>query len=87
MEILTCESYALFTPMEFSIMVNTFKSGRSTAYIEGIHVNFPNNIVFLSLEVDFVLANSTNPDEMLYYAAFHLGLYCMPKYQFRDSSL
>ena len=29
------------------------------------------------------LANSVDPDEMLHNAAFHLGLHCLPKYQFR----
>ena len=32
----------------------------------------------------FVLANSLNPDEKLYYASLHLGLYCLPKYAFRS---
>ena len=36
------------------------------------------NIVFLSLKINFVLANSVDPDEMTYYAAFHLGLHCLP---------
>ena len=26
------------------------------------------------------LANSADPDEMLPYAAFHLGFHCLPKY-------
>ena len=34
----------------------------------------PQNIVFLSLNIDFGLANSADPDEMPYYVAFHLGL-------------
>ena len=34
-------------------------------------------------EVDFVLANSEDPDEMPHYAAFHLGLHCLPKYPLR----
>ena len=42
------------------------------------------NIEFLSLKVDFVLANSADPDEMLHYVAFHLGLHCLPKYMFRS---
>ena len=33
----------------------------------------PNNIVILSLKIDFVLANSAGPDEMLHSAAFHLA--------------
>ena len=28
-------------------------------------------------------ANSVDPDEMPHYAAFHLGLHCLPKYAFR----
>ena len=39
--------------------------------------------MFHSLKIDFVLANSADPDEMPYYAAFHLGLHCLPKYPFR----
>ena len=27
-----------------------------------------------------VLTNSADPDEMLLFAAFHLGLHCLPKY-------
>ena len=37
----------------------------------------------ISLKIDFVLANSADPDEMPHYAAFHLGLHCWPKYPFR----
>ena len=28
--------------------------------------------------MDFALANSPDPDEMLHYAAFHLDLHCLP---------
>ena len=34
---------------------------------------FPNNIAFLSLKINFVLANSADPDEMPHSAAFHLA--------------
>ena len=34
------------------------------------------------LKIVFVLANSVNRDEMPLYAAFHLGLRCLPKYMF-----
>ena len=37
---------------------------------------------FISLSIDFVLANSADPDEMPYYVAFHLGLHCLSKYRF-----
>ena len=46
-------------------------------------LKFQENIVFLSLKIDFVLANSANPDEMPPYSALHLGLHCFPKYPFR----
>ena len=32
------------------------------------------------MEVVLILANSVDPDEMQHYAAFHLGLHCLPKY-------
>ena len=36
-----------------------------------------------SLKVVLIIANSVDPDEMQHYAAFHLGLHCLPKYPFR----
>ena len=39
------------------------------------------------MKIDFVLANSADPDEILPYAAFHLGVHCLPKHPFRVSSL
>ena len=38
---------------------------------------FHKNIVFLSLKIDFDVANSADPDELLHY------VYCLPKYPFR----
>ena len=48
--------------MEFSIKFETFKSGWSIK----IRLYFPKNVVFLSLKIDFVLANfyDADPDEM-----------------------
>ena len=37
----------------------------------------------ISLKIDFFLANSADPDKMPHYAAFYLGLYCLPKKPFR----
>ena len=62
----------------------TYKSGWSIAYIEGSQFIFPKNIEFLFLKINFVLANSADPDEMPHYAAFHLGLHCLWKYQARS---
>ena len=36
-------------------------------------------IVFFSLKIDFVFVNSAESDEMLHYAAFHLGLHLLSK--------
>ena len=62
-------------PMAFSIKFNTIKSGWSIVYIEANKVIITKNIDFLSLKINFVLANSVHPDEMPQYAAFHLGLH------------
>ena len=50
--------------------------------MEGSQIIISKNIVFLSLKIDFVLANSEDPNEMLHHAAFHLGLRCFSKYLF-----
>ena len=44
---------------------------------------FTKIIVILSLNIDFDLANSADPDEMPQYAAFHQDLHCFPSYPFR----
>ena len=51
----------------------------SIVYIEGLQVIASQTIVFLSLNIDFVLANSADPGEMPHYVAFHLGLHCLPR--------
>ena len=63
-------------------MYDLVKSGWSIVYIEWSQVIIK-KYIFLSLKIDFALANSADPDEMPCYVAFHLGLYCLPKYQFR----
>ena len=42
-------------------------------------VTCPNVLIMRYL---FILANSAEHDEMSPYAAFHLGLHCLPKYIF-----
>ena len=56
----------LLGPMEFSIKFYTVKSRRSIVYIKGPQVIISKTIVFLSLKINFVLANSADPDEMLH---------------------
>ena len=45
--------------------------------LRGHRLYFPNNIVFLSLKIKFVLANSAYPDAMLHSTTLHLGLHCL----------
>ena len=72
--------------MEFYIELQTIKMGWSIVYIEGSQVIIsptpPKNCIF-SLKMDFVMANSVDPDEMPHDAAFHQGLHCLPKHLFR----
>ena len=39
--------------------------------------------ISLSMRVVLILANSVDTDEMQHYAAFHLGLHCLPKFQYK----
>ena len=73
----------LCVSVEFPIMFDTVKPGWSIVYIEGSQVIIPKKIIFLSLKIDFALANSVNPDKMPHYAAFCQGLHCLPKCPFR----
>ena len=65
-----------------SIKLCTMNLGRPIEYI--VKGQQFQNIVFLSLQIDFVSVNLADLDEMPLYAAFHLGLHCLPKYPFRD---
>ena len=69
--------------MDISIKLHTIKSGWSIVYIEGsqVLIFFKKNPYF-PLKIDFVLANSANPDKMPHYMAFHLGLHCSSKYPY-----
>ena len=55
--------------MDFSFLFETINLGWSIVYIEGSKVKkiVKHNIVFLSLKIFFVLANSVYPDEMWHY--------------------
>ena len=60
--------------MEFSITFGTVNSGWSIVYIKGPRVIISKNIAFLSLKIEFVLADSTDPDTMP-----HLDHHCLPR--------
>ena len=65
-----------FKTIGFSIKFDLIKSSWSIVYIEGSQVIISIYYIFL------ILANSAVPEKMLLYAAFHLGLPCLPKYPF-----
>ena len=50
------------------------------AVLTGSQFIISNYIVILSLKIDFALAKSADPDEMLHHAAFNLGLHGLQKY-------
>ena len=75
--------FNIFWTMKFPFNFETVKSRWSIIYIEGSQVIISKNMIFL---MDFVLAKSEDPDEMPHDAAFHQGLHCLQKYQFRVSS-
>ena len=56
-------------------------------YLKGSQLEASKLYFFLSLLVVLILANIEDQDEMQQYAAFYLGLHCLPKYTFRGSSL
>ena len=62
-------------------MFDTVKSGCPLYILRGSQVKVFKKKLYL--KVNFRLANSADPDEMPHYAAFHLGLQCLPKYPFR----
>ena len=55
----------LFRQMEFTIKLHTRKAGGSIVYTDGSKVIISKN--FLSPMIDFVCANSVDPDEMLHF--------------------
>ena len=73
----------LYAQIDYSFWFNTIKLEWSIVYIEGSQFIISKRYCICSLKIDFVLANSADPDEMPHHAAFHLGLRCLPKYPFR----
>ena len=64
--------------MDLPKRTDTISVGLPILYFKGAQVKVLNYDVFLSLKVVLILANSADPDEMQHYAAFHLGLHCLP---------
>ena len=51
--------------------------------LRGHRLKFPKNIIFFSLKIDFLKANSADLDEMPHAVAFHLGLHSLQKNPFK----
>ena len=69
--------------MDFPLHIVTVSMGLPIMYLKGSQVEFSKSWC-ISVPEDFLIsANSADPDEMQHYAAFHLGLHCLPKYLFR----
>ena len=64
-------------------MFDTDKAGWSIVKIKGLPVIIFKKYCISYSEIDFVLASSAQPDEILPCAAFHMGLHCLPKLPFR----
>ena len=67
--------------MDFLIHADTISFGQPIVLFK--QVEFQNYSIFLSMKIVLILANGEGSDEMQHYAAFHLGLHCLPKYPFR----
>ena len=76
---LTITHLTLYRPMDSSIKLQTIK----LEIFRGHRLLIINKNVFHSLKNNFVLANSADPDEMLHYSTFYLGLHSLPKYLLR----
>ena len=64
--------------MDSSFWFGMINLGWSIVYILMGSQVIISKINCVSLTIVFFLANSVDPDEMLQYAAFHLGLHCLP---------
>ena len=71
-----CFYYIFETPFRSLISLNAITLN-GPLYMMGDRLKCLYNIVFLSLIIVFLLANSTDPLETLCYAAFNQCLHCM----------
>ena len=68
--------------IDYPIHIDTISMELSILYFKGLQVKISINDAFLSLRIVFILANRADHDEIWLLVAFHLGLYCLPKYLF-----
>ena len=68
--------------MDSPIHIDTISMELSICILRGCRSKILHNDVFLSPNIVFILANRADFDDMPPYVAFHLDLYCLPKYVF-----
>ena len=68
--------------MDFLRRVDTISMELSILYFKDFPVKISLKSHISLLEYCLNLAKSADPDEMLPYATFHLGLHCLSKYLF-----
>ena len=66
--------------MDFPLQIDRTRIGLSIICVKGSQFN----LVFISMKFGLTLTNSADPNEMPLFAAFHLGLHCLPKYIFKS---
>ena len=68
--------------MDFPTHIDTIGMGLPIMYFKGSQVEL-SKLGCISVHENYLfLANSADPDEMQHYAAFHLGLHCLPNFPF-----
>ena len=70
--------------MDSSFSIDTINWGLSSKYQGVTGCNFNKIIVFLSLKIVFVLANSIDPGKIPHDVPFIQGLNCLHKYEYRS---
>ena len=70
-----CPCYAQIPCLTLNVLIDSFFNKHRMVHY--ILLKCQNKIVFFSLKIIFVLANSVDPDEMHHYTAFHLGLHSL----------
>ena len=63
MAVLFVESFSLDSwKIDFPIQIATIRMGLAIICLKGSQVDFPNKCVLQSLNIAFIIANSTDPD-------------------------
>ena len=70
--------------MDFPIHIDTTCMGLPIVHFKGRQVEFSELwCIYVPKDCFNILANSADTDKMQLYAAFHLGLHCLPECPFR----